>query len=251
MNSLRIATWNLDYLSLEGNKADLCHAIMADIQAKVWILTETQKGFNPGEDFCMVAESDQASDLPPNRRWTTIWAHRSLSGTQVKTLDSERTACARFKLPGELILHVYGTVLPWLGSTWKGFHGTEGKAFLAALAEQMKDWHALQSESSDASLCVAGDFNQDLLETGHYYGSKVGRKALTNALEQAKLKCLTSGKMDPVARLQPGAANIDHICISGLLSQTVKSEEVIAWSPKQQGSKLSDHFGVSVEVFYP
>jgi len=99
-------------------------------------------------------------------------------GSTVQTKDPERTACARIESPDGFILYVYGTVLPWRGSTWGEFPSAGGKAFTKALAVQKADWSDLLTNHPEASLCVDGDFNQDLLDSRHYYSSKIGRKAL-------------------------------------------------------------------------
>lgn len=250
LNSFCIATWNIENMPLKGDRANACRDKIADIQAQVWILTEMREGFSPGEDFHLIAQSELPSDLTTDRRWTAIWAHQSLIGSSVKTGDQERTACARIESPDGFILYVYGTVLPWLGDNWRGFPSAGGKAFTEALAVQKADWSDLLTNHPEASLCVAGDFNQDLLDSWHFYGSKIQRKALMECLEQTHLKCLTGGKMDPVERINPARANIDHICLGGLAPQTLDPVHVNAWSPEQQGLTLSDHFGVSAEFSY-
>lgn len=248
MNSLRIATWNLDNAPQTSARATACRAKIVEIQAHVWVLTETRQGFSPGDNFHLIAQSKQACDLATDWRWTSIWVQEPLAGKNIETSDPERTACARLEIPGGYTLKVYGTVLPWLGSTWKKIRNEGGQAFAAALAVQKADWSMLREAASDALLCVAGDFNQDLLESGHYYGSKITRKMLREALDQAKLECLTGGKTDPVARLNPGKANIDHICLGGSVPLVSKPVKVVAWSPEHQGIKVSDHFAVSVEI---
>lgn len=118
MPSLCIATWNLDNLSLRSDRARICHAKMEEVHAQVWVLTETQRGFYPGNGFHLVAESEKANDLNDDQRWVAIWANQSVSVPCLKTKGDERTACAQFEIDGGRILIVYGTVLPWVGSTW-------------------------------------------------------------------------------------------------------------------------------------
>jgi len=247
MPSLCIATWNLDYLSLRSDRARICHAKMEEVRAQVWVLTETQRGFYPGIGFHLVAESEKASDLNDDQRWVAIWANQSVSVTYEKTKGDERTACVQLEIDGGRTLIVYGTVLPWVGSTWNEQPSKGGQAFIQALEQQKTDWIGLQEANPQALLCVAGDYNQDLLKSGRYYGSAIQRKALRKALEEAKLRCYTGGENDPVSRRSPGDANIDHICFGGSQIIDVTAD---AWSPKQQGMKISDHFGVSVQISY-
>jgi endonuclease/exonuclease/phosphatase family metal-dependent hydrolase len=157
-----------------------------------------------------------------------------------------RTACALIQIAGGPALVVYGTVLPWLGSSWNQKPSRGGVAYIAALEEQKKDWSELRQKYPLAMICVAGDFNQDLRESGHYYGSKVQRAALRDALAQTQLKCYTAGEEDPVAKQKHGSFNIDHICLGGLPSKVSITTD--AWSGEQQGQSISDHFGVKVEL---
>lgn len=144
---------------------------------------------------------------------------------------------------GELIL--FGTVLPWINA-WQGITGVGGLAFEAALALQKSDWTRLRHDFPNATLIVAGDFNQDLAKR-HYYGSRKKRATLEGALADCNLIPLTSGDDDPVARDSSPMACIDHICISTkrnwILSETKRWPE--AARPVRN---LSDHFGVSVKL---
>ena len=249
MNSFCIATWNLNYLSPNGESAKVCRAKMLEAKADVWILTEIRKGFNPGEEFCLIAESELASDLAEDWRWTSIWVHKSLFGSKIDTRDPERTTCARLEIPGGFPLYVYGTVLPWRGSTWHRYTSAGGRAFSEALAVQKADWLDIQKNGQQSLLCVAGDFNQDLLEIGHYYGSKKERQMLEEALSEVHLSCLTAGKSDPVAKQDPSKATVDHICLGGT-RPPIFNVKVDAWSPQQQGKTLSDHYGVWAQFSY-
>lgn len=97
-------------------------------------------------------------------------------------------------------------------------------AFQAALDEQEADWLRIQKNHPKARLLVAGDFNQDLLDDGHYYGSRWRRQAILDALGRAGLKCVTAGSNDPVADQIEGHASVDHVCIPRDLRATVTSK---------------------------
>jgi len=137
-----------------------------------------------------------------------------------------------------------GTVLPWLtDSRHVELRGTA--AFLARLAEQSAEWRSLRAEAA-VGLCVAGDFNQDLLTSGHYYGSKDGRTALRNSLAACGLDCLTAGPDDPFSGCT-GLASIDHIAVTGL--KVVGRPRSQVW-PAAGGlhDTLSDHYGVWADL---
>ena len=119
-------------------------------------------------------------------------------------------------------------------------------AFLARLSEQSEDWLRLRDEAS-GELCVAGDFNQDLLSEGHYYGSGGGRTALRDAFHKCGLDCLTGGKDDPLAG-HAGLASVDHIAITGLRAVGERRSTVWPAPGTLNRTLLSDHYGVWAEV---
>jgi hypothetical protein len=140
---------------------------------------------------------------------------------------------------------VYGTVLPWIGSTWQGLPSTGGRTFLAALDAQRRDWEALRHRYPDAELCVAGDFNQDLSDR-HYYGSRAGRYGHQGALASVGLVALTAHPADPVWAIAPDRASIDHICVQRDSAHFAAPRLEVwpqDWAPD---CGVSDHHGVAV-----
>ena len=161
------------------------------------------------------------------------------------TSDPCRAITVRITPPNARALIVYGTVLPWLGSSWQGVPAAGGLAFSAALSAQCADWLSLQRENLDCEFILAGDFNQDL-SSAHYYGSKQNRAVLQNAITTAKLQCLSAAALDPVPKHAPSHASIDYICVSAGLTLLGTP---LSWPFLEQPQKnLSDHFGVFVEV---
>jgi len=214
------------------------------IEADVWILTETHPNVGLSSTHRLAASSSPASDRSGDERWVAIWVRTDFDTTSCPTTDPERTACARLSLERGVDWYVYGTVLPWLSD--KRRHPVVGSAaFIAALKDQESDWASIRAADPKARLLVAGDFNQDLLDEGHYYGSRKGRQALQITLERAGLACVTGGASDPVARHDPRHASIDHVCI--LRDSGITVTGMTVW-PKagQLGSRLSDHYGVTV-----
>jgi hypothetical protein len=110
------------------------------------------------------------------------------------------------------------------------------------LAEQEADWRDIRRSEPDAAFCLMRDLNQDLLPTGHYYGSTDGRCALRASLARAGLACLTAEAIGPA----PLRASIDHICASG---RPLLSSSPHVWpSPDELGGRLTDHHGVTVTI---
>lgn len=218
------------------------HAINADI----WVLTESHAKVAPGEGYRCISQSGRADANDADESWVSVWSR--MGGIPVSTMDRDRTAAAEFSFGRSRTLVVFGTVLPWLGSTWRGVAAAKGAAFSASLAQQALDWERIRGEDPRRELCVAGDFNQDLLAVGHYYGSKAGRAAVRSALDTATLSCPTSAPSDAVHRHTAGqAAGIDHICISEGL-RTANGSACVWPAPNARGATLSDHFGVCITV---
>jgi hypothetical protein len=204
---IKVATWNLDQLHFIGARALRQLEHIRAISADVWVLTETHDNFAPGPDYHCIARSNAAPDLPNGgARWVAIWS-RLPATVEHLTADLERTAAIRLTVGSAVFV---GTVLPWLRDTRQ--HPLNGSAaFRERLTEQTADWARLREEH-DGRVCVAGDFNQDLIPTGHYYHSAISRQALRTALGTCGLDCLTGEANDPLA-VVPNLASIDHICV--------------------------------------
>jgi hypothetical protein len=219
---------------------------MRAVDPDIWVLTESHAKVTPGDGYTLIARSGRAGATDADESWVAIWSR--LDGAPVATTDRDRTAAVEVPIGSSRSLVVFGTVLPWLGSAWGNVSAADGAAFKASLAEQVSDWTRIQAEDPRRELCIAGDFNQDLLTVGHYYGSKAGRAAVRSALGTTMLSCPTSDPSDAVHRHTAGrAAGIDHICISAGLSAA--NAAVHIWpAPEARNATLSDHFGVCINV---
>ncbi len=218
-------------------------------------MTETHLSISPGADYYSVASGLPDRPGADGERWVQIWVKAGVLAP-LETSDEIRTAAALLTRPNGQQWMLYGTVLPWLGSSWQwsknGQQGpthpaSRGRAFAAALATQRADWQKLRAIYPEAALIVAGDFNQDL-NALHYYGSRQNKQALRQALADVGLDCLTAEENDPVHQLICGQhSNIDHICLSqNLPGQFQRS---FAWPPRLEDLRgLSDHFGVGVDI---
>ena len=234
---MRLATWNINRCRPNAARADRIQQGINQVNADVWILTETYVGFSPGSEFSLLAHSDNAPDRNAKQGecWVAIWSR--LDGNCVQlTADCERVAAAKID---DCV--VVGTVLPWL-SDQREPELTGQALFQTRLSEQANDWQRLQAEGA---LCVAGDFNQDLLPTGHYYGSKNSRVALQEALASCNLTCLTGGEDDPLAN-EVGRANIDHICVHKM--RPLQLPRSSAWPSAGQLGGLTDHYCIYTDI---
>lgn len=252
--SLRIATWNLEHPVEQWAQASILDR-MAAVSADLWVLTETHDDVVPrrNDDVPPRQAYHAVSSAPrrgssPGERWVTIWSRHPILG-QHETSDPERTVAVTVELCDGRHLLVYGTVLPWCGDAWGGFPSKGAVAYTNALERQASDWQRLQAAHPGTPLCVAGDFNQDLSRTQHYYWSKVARAALRKQLCMAGLEALTGDEADPVARASDGRKRcIDHVCVSHHLAANTRSE---AWPPYVNGREVSDHYGIVVTLAEP
>jgi len=210
---VKLATWNLARPTPSSRKRNsLVSDQITRVSADVWVLTETNDLIKPGPEFS--GTSTTGADRPGDRseRWTTIWSRLPVEPL-APTSDPIRAVAARIVPTDGAPLVVYGTVLPWLGSAWRGITAGSGAAFSAALEAQASDWLVLRASYPDHDIVVAGDFNQDLAPT-HYYGSRANRQKLVVALERCGLVALTAAANDPVRTGSAPSACIDHICVS-------------------------------------
>jgi hypothetical protein len=238
---VRIANWNVQRLrSLASPRGLRVAEWFRRIEADLWILTETHAAIAPGDVYRCVATFGEGRRAAASEEWVAIWSRWEMSRLDVVD-DPIRCVAARVMHPeGSFI--VYGTVLPWIGSTWRGHQS--GEAFQRALALQAQEWLQLRNEFPDEPLIVAGDFNQDLLDRGRYYGSSAGRNALRKALHSAGVTAVTGGAADPV-RSTSTHATIDHVGVSG--EWTVGRMTRFPDTPVPD-RRCSDHFGISAEV---
>lgn len=242
VSPLTIATWNVQRPSPRGSRGEPIREWLRRIDADVWVLTETHDDICPGPGYEGVVTQAADRRQSAGENWTTIWSRFPIRRLP-ETSDPARAVAAYVELPERRPLVVYGTVLPWSGSEWRGLPSRGGEAFRAALGVQRTDWLRLIEQFPDADLCVAGDLNQDLAGP-HYYGSNGNRLALGDALAQCGLRCVTAEPDDPVRQVAPRHASIDHICLARHLCDS-NSIALRVWPELPAPDRLlSDHFGV-------
>ena len=243
---LKLATWNV-MKPVSPARREAMRAHTDREHADVWVLTEAHDGFSPGYAFSHSSAPGFDGDSSRNldrHHWVTIWSRFPLD--PLATSDEKRTAAVRIKPDGCAPFIVFGTVLPWIGSQWRGHPSAKGVAFREALSVQAADWVQLRREFPDDELFVLGDFNQDLVSP-RYYGSRANRAALEAALESASLSVLTAGANDPVRRDSPTCACIDHICAR--TDSKWHAQSIVRWPDAPVPERwLSDHFGLAVSL---
>lgn len=242
---MKIATWNLESINrLTSDRRESILGAMRDVEADVWVLTETWTDLDPLPGYERVAQSSTAADLTPARCWVSIWV-RSNFTSSVLTLQSRRQ---QDRMAGVQIMNphggdfvVVGTVLPWTSDRlWSGADG-----FCAALADQAAEWKRLQTIPDIGTFVVAGDFNQSLPGQSRY-GSKQGAIDLSDTLREQDLFCLTPGN-DPLT----AKPRIDHICINRRALQPPFLPTVGTWAvPPCKGKDVTDHSGAFADLMH-
>ena len=218
---MKILTWNI-----ERPKAENQSIIdkLAEFNADIIILTETNSAIKLGEEYKFVATETLESGFDgikykTGENRTTIWTKYRI-GNQKKTFDNFTSVCTEIETPKGL-LNVYGTII--------GVFGGIGERFKNDLEKQLLDFENLSKEEF---VCIAGDLNVTF--SGRVYPSHDAKNKLKSAFEKLKLKNLTSEIEN----------NVDHIVISKSLVEN-RNVKIETWN---HDKKLSDHIGICVTI---
>lgn len=218
---MKILTWNLERPK-KANQFILDK--LAEFDADILILTETNAAINPGKEYSFVATEPlikgyDGIDYNTGENRTTIWSKYKIK-KQHKTYDSFTSICAEIETENGL-LDVYGTII--------GVFGGYGERFKIDLENQLLDFEKLYTENS---FCIAGDFN--ITFSGITYPSHDARNKMNSIIEKLKLENLTSEIEN----------NADHIVLSRHFLSGKKYKTKI-WN---EDKKLSDHIGVCLTL---
>jgi Endonuclease/Exonuclease/phosphatase family len=239
--SVRLATWNV-MVPVSTMRREAIRSHTDRVNADIWVLTEAHDAFTPGHAFTHSSSGGGDGHRHPQFRWVTIWSRYPVE--PIDTSDDKRTAAVRVRPPSGAPFIVFGTVLPWIGSTWREHPSAGGVAFSAALSMQAEDWMQIRRDYPKDEFFVVGDLNQDMVSP-HYYGSRLNRTALELALTAVGLTALTAGSGDPIRRDSAPSACIDHICARS--DSTWRADPAVRWPDVPKPERwLSDHFGVSI-----
>lgn len=242
---MKIATWNLERVRPgRGARSERIRGAISDVDADVWILTETHSQFRLSDPFVAVASSTPAVDRAAGEQWVSIWARRDLNARSLAVAgEPDRSAALLIPRSSGGSLLVCGTVLPWRGDRATALRGAE--KFIASLAAQVGDWRRLAAAQQAGGVCVAGDFNQELSADGPV-GTRRGRAALSAALKDCGLTCITADAGDPLLA-RKWRASIDHISLS---TRCIGGARVSAVWPEQFPLEAGwpDHHGVCIDA---
>lgn len=235
---MKLGTWNVEYAAVEAkNRLRLQRLVQAD--ADLWVLTETHDRLD------LAPLGYTAVSTPASRRgggrWVTLWSRLPIVEV-VPTADVDRTTAAIIEAPVGPVL-IYGTVLPWHSDSGPGGTAKNWSEHQRVIPEQGAEWLRLLAAHQGVHLVVAGDLNTTV-GCSTYYGTKLGRQLLGDALDRAGLVCVTRDENRPVDLV--ARPFIDHVCVSREIGESGKV--VDAWEGVVDGVRLSDHSGVVIEV---
>jgi endonuclease/exonuclease/phosphatase family metal-dependent hydrolase len=217
---------------------------MTAIDADIWVLTETRVSVAPAPSYHGLHTPPHPTRRPDtDERWVGIWSRWPLRPTGLAP-DPRGSVSAVVDSPfGELV--VYGTVLPWANERGEDGRAKMWQVHYQEIERQGEEWMRLRQLHPDAHLVVAGDFNQDRDGSG-WYGTHRGRDLLTAVLEQAGLTCASAEDV-ATGQLREGHL-VDHIAISDGWAATSKLTLTCWEKEDEDGSRLSDHPTVALDV---
>ena len=244
--AVRIATWNLERPSRRSwKRLPRQRARMAEVDADVWVLTETRASIAPADGFHGVHTPPHQLRRPDeDERWVSIWSRWPLQPTDLPP-DPRGAVSAVVEAPDGPVL-VYGTVLPWANDPGDDGSRRMWQVHYEQIERQGAEWRLLRERHPVLPLVFAGDFNQDRDGSG-WYGTHHGRQLLTDALDDAGLICASAEDVVATGKLRAHHL-VDHIAICSRWA--VRSDLALhCWEHIDiDGTRLSDHPTVALDV---
>ena len=234
---MRVVNWNVQWATPRSRRTgEILRRI--DLRApEVVCLTETNDRLLSRDGHVICSRPDYGYPLKKGRRKIVLWSREPWE--EVDDLGIESMPPGRF-VSGVTqtslgAVAVLGICIPWFGCRTEARRGPERKArwedhesYLAGLAEVLPRYAAER-------LVVMGDFNQII---GQGIRAPVRLQAALRAAFPSGMTIVTS------ELAFEGRKSIDQV----VLSDDLAAESVDAISNDHDGSRLSDHFGVVVDV---
>lgn len=234
--SLRIATWNLERPKLNGwKKNPLIQEKISEIDADIWILTETNASIVPTSKRDPHAGYVPLASLPAafhalGESCSAIWSRYGIKRA-IKTFEVDTAVCAEVDTPIGLML-IYGTILTYANDKGANNKSKKWEEHRKAIADHGADWKRIAKEFPSHAMCIAGDLNISFGD--NYYFTESNRQDLLAIFKSFNMVNLTADVKQ----------NIDHIVVSQPLIEDC-TVSVTTWNEDKQ---LSDHIGTCVEI---
>ncbi|MEI7989574.1 MAG: hypothetical protein WCI88_11095, partial [Chloroflexota bacterium] len=90
---MRIATWNLQRATVNTSRTRKILDWIKEVQADIWILTETDERISPGSDYLPIHTDRAEQTQRETEKWVVIWS-RFPHVELLPSTDSSRTAIA-------------------------------------------------------------------------------------------------------------------------------------------------------------
>lgn len=243
---MRLATWNVERVKPKGWKiAPAQRQRMREVDADIWVLTETHVDHAPSEAHTGVFSPPFPERRPPGERWAAIWSRFPIRPIDDPAPHPRGTVAARIETPFGALL-VYACVIPWANerTLQDGRRARPWEAHFETIGRIDRELERLRGAHPPVPFALAGDFNQDRDGSG-WYGTDEVRERLTALLARHDLTCRTSADM--VASGQLAATHlVDHICVSRALATDFR---VLCWEKTTpDGLHLSDHPTVALDL---
>ncbi len=235
--SLKALTWNVEWATPRARRTTEILSRIDRHAPEVACITETHAGLMGQHGHTICSQADAGYGTNGHRRKVALWSREPWTNVDDLGVDSMPpgrfvSGVTRTSL-GEIL--VIGICIPWPGSRTEPKRNSERKKrwedheeYLAGLTEHL-------GRGPVKRLIVMGDFNQTIGPRSRAPASL--QRALQNAFPP-NVSIVTS-------ELEfEGRRTIDHVALSDDL--TVETLEIV--SNLHEGRRLTDHFGVAVEV---
>ncbi len=237
MTPLTVINWNVQWaMSRSARTPEILHRIDA-LAPEIVCLTESDEWLLSRDGYTVTAQADYGYGDKGNRRKVMLWSRQPWRN--VDDFGHESLTPGRFisgvtqTSIGDVM--VMGICIPWFGSRTEARRGTDRRERWQDHEEYLAGLLEVLAKQPTMPLIVLGDFNQVIGQ---------GARApihLREALRDAFSPDLTIVTADVSFE---GRGNIDHIALSvGLACESVEPI-----SNLHDGRKLSDHYGIVVEV---
>jgi endonuclease/exonuclease/phosphatase family metal-dependent hydrolase len=218
---------------------------MIEVDADIWVLTETHVDHSPGDDYRGVHTPAVPARRPFDERWVGIWSRHPIEPLTEPTAHGRGTIAAVVAAPlGHVV--VFGCVIAWANEPHldNGSPAKMWQAHMEVIDRIDHDIELIRTRHPDLPIVMAGDFNQDRDGSG-WYGTYEVRRRLGDVLERHDLDCVTA--LDVVAAgLLENRHLVDHICVEKSLAGAAS---VRCWDTvDDSGVRLSEHPTVAVDI---
>lgn len=243
---MRIATWNVERVKPKGWKiAPAQRRRMAEVDADIWILTETHVDHSPGDGYNVVHTPAIPERRPADERWVGIWSRYPIAPITDPPPRGRGTVAALVSAPtGDIAVH--GCVLAWANEPRlaDGSPATMWRAHAETISQIDHDLEVIRNQFPSLPIIIGGDFNQDRDGSG-WYGTNAVRQQLTGVLDRHGLVCVTG--FDVVAAgLLATHHLVDHLCVPAALAERAN---VSCWEiTDEEDVRLSDHPTVAIDL---